>query len=108
MSRLEEGLRRMNLERHVVYSVTKFWSFPHLLANTDLVAILPREFATVAAQVYPLALYPLPFELPEEKIYLTWKNQRTGAPAHRWFRERSADAYAKALVQGDPARLADK
>lgn len=87
LSRLEEGLRAQNISRHIVYSVTKFWAFPHIVANTDLVGILPTAFAHSAARNYPLDIHPLPFDYPPEKLYMTWKTSRTNDPGHRWLRE---------------------
>lgn len=90
LSRLEEGLRAQNISRHIVYSVTKFWAFPHIIATTDLVGILPTAFAHETAKTYPLAIYPLPFEYPPEKLYMTWKTSRTNDPGHQWLREQIA------------------
>lgn len=99
MSRLEEALQKLKIKRHVAYSVTKFWSFPNILAHTDLVATLPRVFAQQIAKYYPLEIYPLPFEYPEEQIYMTWKNNRTNDPGHQWLREQIITAFKLALAQ---------
>lgn len=87
LSRLEEGLQAQSITRHVVYSVTKFWAFPPLVASTDLVGIVPTAFAHEVAKTYPITVYPLPFEYPPEKLYMTWKTSRTKDPGHRWLRE---------------------
>ncbi|MEP3071236.1 LysR family transcriptional regulator [Maricaulis sp.] len=98
LSRLEEALRRLDIQRHVAYSVTKFWSFPHILMTTDLVAVLPTAFARVIARNYPLALYDLPFAYPDERIYMTWKTSRTNDPGHRWLRSEIAVALRQAAA----------
>lgn len=94
LSRMDEALRRFDIQRHVAYSVTKFWSFPHILMTTDLVAILPTAFAKAISRNYPLSLYDLPFEYPEESVYMTWKTSRTNDPGHRWLREEVATALS--------------
>lgn len=99
MSRLEEALQHLNLERHVVYSVTKFWSFPNILANTDLVAILPVVFARYLQQYFPLDIFPMPFEYPEEQVYMTWKNNRTNDPSHQWLRNQIITTFKKVMDQ---------
>ena len=86
-TRLEEYLHSINISRHVAYTVTKFWSFPHILSHTDLIAILPGVFARVAARSYPIEIYPLPFDLPEQRVYMTWKNNRNNDAGHIWLRE---------------------
>jgi DNA-binding transcriptional LysR family regulator len=104
LSRLEEGLRAQNITRHIVYSVTKFWAFPHIVANTDLVGIVPTAFAHETAKTYPLTIHPLPFEYPPEKLYMTWKTSRTNDPGHRWLREEITKALT--IEQGGVARTA--
>lgn len=96
LSRMDEALRRFDIQRHVAYSVTKFWSFPHILMTTDLVAILPTAFARAISRNYPLALYDLPFAYPEERVYMTWKTSRTNDPGHRWLREEITAALGEA------------
>ena len=94
MSRLDEGLRMLNVERHVAYSVTRLWSFPYILMTTDLVGILPTAFAKLISRTYPLAIYDLPFFIPEERFYMTWKTSRTNDPGHQWLREEIATALS--------------
>lgn len=95
MSRIDEYLFHHKIERHVVYSVSKMWSFPNIVANTELLAILPRNFAMMAAQVFSLDVYPLPFEVPLQDTYMFWKKSRTNDPGHRWLREEILKAHAQ-------------
>ncbi len=97
MSSLDEVLRHKGIDRHIVYTVSKFWSFPHILATTDLIALLPGDFARCAAQYYPLEIYDAPFELPEQQIYMTWKKGRNNDPGHRWLRQQISSIYRDSL-----------
>lgn len=105
--RVQEELQQRRIERHIVYRATKFWSFPHVLANSDLIAMLPRSFAEKAAENYPLKIYPLPFDLPEQRIYMTWKKVRENDSGHRWLREQVAmaakDISSRARKRKGPA-----
>lgn len=92
LSRVDEALRRLDIRRHIAYSVTKLWSFPQILMTTDLIAILPTPFAKAIAKNYSLSLYDLPFDYPEERVYMTWKTSRTNDPGHRWLRNEIAAA----------------
>lgn len=98
LSRVDETLQHHQIRRHIVYTVTKFWSFPHIIANTDLIALLPGDFSAVAAQHYPLELHPLPFEIAEQQLYMTWKSGRANDPGHRWLREQVLDAYQQSTL----------
>ncbi|WP_440959188.1 LysR family transcriptional regulator [Oceanicaulis sp. LC35] len=103
LSRLDEALRRFDIQRHVAYSVSKFWSFPHILMTTDLVAIMPTAFARAISRNYPLAIYDLPFDYPEERIYMTWKSSHTNDPAHKWLRAEIAVALRQAAAAAQAA-----
>ncbi|MEP5732411.1 MAG: LysR family transcriptional regulator [Sulfitobacter sp.] len=101
MSRVDEALQFAQIKRHIVYTVTKFWSFPHTLATTDLIAMMPGDFAAQAARYYPLELYPTPFEFPEQKIYMIWKKSKDRDVGHAWLRQKIADAYNEPMTQQD-------
>ena len=92
LSMTDEELKRRNIDRQIVYNVTKFWSFPHILATTDLIAMLPGGFARMAAQAYALDIFPLPFEMQEQSLYLSWKKHREGDPGLMWLRDRFVSA----------------
>ena len=93
MTRVDEYLRQAGITRHISYTSSKFWAFPQMIANTDLIGQLPGDFAREAAKYYPLQLCPAPFELPEQQVYMIWKSNRTNEPSHIWLREQVLDAY---------------
>lgn len=93
MSRVDEALQFAQIKRHIVYTVTKFGSFPHILATTDLIAMMPGDFAEKAAQFYPLEIYPPPFEFPEQQIYMIWKEGQNHDPGGAWLRKKIIEAY---------------
>jgi len=98
-TRLDEYLQQLNINRHIAYTAAKFWSFPHMIATTDLIAVLPGDFAREAARYYPLVTYPLPFDLPEQQIYMYWKNSRVGDLGLRWLREQIMEIYQNLPAQ---------
>lgn len=99
ITRLEEELHRQKIERHIVYTVSKFWSFPYIIANTDLISLLPAEFAVLAAKTYPLNLFPVPFDMPHQQIYMTWKKDREYDAGHAWLRAQIRLAHAESLAE---------
>ncbi|MEM7270279.1 MAG: LysR family transcriptional regulator, partial [Pseudomonadota bacterium] len=88
LSLMDEELSRRGVDRHIVYCVTKFWSFPHIIANSELIGMLPGGFARAAAESYPLDIHPLPFELSEQNLYLSWKKHREGDAGLMWLRDK--------------------
>ncbi len=108
LSRVDEALQRLNIERHIAYTVTKMWSFPYIVANTDLIALFPGDFARAAARHFPIELQPVPFEVPEQQIYMIWKKNLTDDPGHRWLRNQIKSAYRQSLMEleaADPALM---
>ena len=93
MARIDEVLRQHGISRHIVYTSSKFWSFPHMIANSDLIAQVPGDFAREAAKYYPLQLCPVPFDLQEQLFYMIWKSNRTNDSSHRWLRNQIRAAY---------------
>lgn len=94
LSIVDEELSRKSITRKIVYGVTKFWSYPHIIANSDLCAILPGDFARTAAEVYPLDIHELPFEVQGQNMYLTWKKHREGDAGLMWLRDQFLAAYS--------------
>lgn len=104
LSRVDEVLRYAKIDRHIVYMVTRFWSFPHILANSDLIAMMPGDFAAHAALFYPLDIFPVPFEFPEQHIYMIWKKRHGLDPGHTWLREKIVEAYRESEARPPGAR----
>ena len=61
-------------------------------------AMMPGDFAREAAQFYPLDIYPLPFDFPEQQIYMIWKKQRNSEPGHQWLRQQILSALEEKNV----------
>lgn len=97
MSKVEEELRHLGINRHISYTVSKFWSFPYIVANTDLLAILPDGFAEIAAKVFAIDIYPLPFPLETQRLYMTWTKDRAADPGHRWLRNCIRKTYLEGI-----------
>ena len=87
MTRIDEHLRQQQIQRHIAYTSSKFWSFPHMIATTDLIAQLPGDFAREVAKYYPLQILPMPFDFPDQQVYMIWKENRSNDPGHIWLRD---------------------
>ena len=60
----ESQLLAMGLERPIEVLVSSFGLVPHLLLNTNRIAIMHRRLASCVAAYLPISYYPLPFEFP--------------------------------------------
>jgi DNA-binding transcriptional LysR family regulator len=99
MTRIDEFLRHAGITRHIAYTSSKFWAFPQMIANTDLIAQIPGDFAREAAKYYPLQICDLPFEMPNQEVYMIWKSNRSNETSHRWLREQIREAYEGSIKQ---------
>lgn len=93
MTRMDEYLRQKGITRHITYTSSKFWAFPHMIATTDLIAQLPGDFAREAAKYYPLQICTVPFDVPNQQVYMIWKTNRSNDPSHRWLRNEIRASY---------------
>ena len=60
---------------------------PALVAQTDLVATLPRAFASYCAQNFDLTVHDLPVRIAEQHIYMMWHINSEHDAGHKWLRD---------------------
>ncbi len=83
------------------FSVTRGWSVPNLVAIGDMIAVVPRSFAHIAAPRFGLEIHPLPFDAVRPSIYLSWHKRANDDALHARLR-----ALILQSVQQAAARLA--
>lgn len=83
---VEDWLTPEKTPRRVVVEVAHFMSLLPILEGTDLVAVVPREFADNCARYAHLRSVPLPFKSPVLRVNLFWHERYHRDPAHAWFR----------------------
>lgn len=85
-----EQLMGENLpNRNITLHVSSFVAIPNIVANSELIAIVPKRIAQQYNQSMPNALQCLtiPFDYPKVEINLLWHKSRNSDPAHQWFRK---------------------
>jgi DNA-binding transcriptional LysR family regulator len=87
MTQVDRELLVHGIKRRVVMSAARMWSMPALVAQTDLVATLPRAFAAYCAQNFDLAIHDLPVRVAEQHMYMMWHSKMEGDAGHKWLRE---------------------
>jgi DNA-binding transcriptional LysR family regulator len=83
---VDGALARVGLERRIALAVPHFLVVPHVVAESDLVATLPRRVAMRVARPLGLALHPPPVELERFEIFQLWHERSDGDAGHRWLR----------------------
>lgn len=86
MSDLENWFSGQGVKRNVILRTSHFCSLPPLLAQTDLIAVLPTNFK--GAWFYGGEAHRLPasFEMPTGELQLYWHRCVHSDPRHTWWR----------------------
>jgi DNA-binding transcriptional LysR family regulator len=87
MTMVDRDLLVHGIKRRVVYGVPRLWSIPAQVAATDLVAMMPRQFAAYLAPKFDLDVHEMPVKIPGQHMYMAWHIKMDGDPGHKWLRE---------------------
>jgi DNA-binding transcriptional LysR family regulator len=79
--------------------VNQFFTAGRVVANSDLLTVLPRHFVTVTGIDEQLVLRDLPFDQPMVHVDAIWHRRAQHGHAHEWLRT--------ALLRSAAAAFAD-
>lgn len=91
---IDESLASLGRERQVVLTVNQFFTAGRVVANSNLLTVLPRHFVGVTGIADQLVLRPLPFDVSPVHVDAVWHRRSQQRSAHIWLRrtlERAAD-----------------
>ncbi|MCH2040418.1 MAG: LysR substrate-binding domain-containing protein [Saccharospirillaceae bacterium] len=83
---IEQLMGHQKLQRDVRLHVTSFVSIPQIVAQTDLIAVVPVRLMHEDHIQPLLQSAPLPFEYPQVPLKLIWHQSREQDQAHQWLR----------------------
>lgn len=83
----DAALAKLGRKRRVVMTMPVMYGVCSTVAETDYVALVPRQLALKLRQKLDIDVLkpPMPMMLP--LIGMVWHRRRTNAPAHRWLRD---------------------
>ncbi len=84
---VDAALAEQGLTRRVPVTVPLFASAFGLLAESDLVTIVPERIARGQAGRFDLELRAPPLAIPDYTLSIVWHQRTAHDPAHRWFRQ---------------------
>ncbi|QMU78627.1 LysR family transcriptional regulator [Streptacidiphilus sp. PB12-B1b] len=102
---VDQRLAELGLSRLVLATVPTHSAACFLALESDVLALLPREFAERAARAMPLAVLDAPLELPGMELGMAWHLRLEADPGHRWLRE-VVIGTARELMAGRDAATA--
>lgn len=80
---IDIALDKLGKKRQVVMRGQHFLTVPSAISKTDLIACIPYHLA----KHYDLAMYEIPFDLPQVEYFLYWHVSADHDSAHKWMRE---------------------
>lgn len=96
VSAVDAILQKRRLTRQVGMIAHSVLAVPSIIANSDMVALLPERLARRAAGPWGLVIKRAPLNLQPSTIRLMSLRRLGRYPAHQWFGEMIADVAAKA------------
>jgi len=100
----DRALDLIGRQRKVVLAVPQFSALPVLLADSDMIAIVPDYVALAMSGSGGLRAEFAPLELPQQELSMVWRAATHNDPGERWLRARcSAFLGEQAEVQIHPA-----
>ena len=96
---VDEALATLGRERFVVLTVNQFFTAARVVANANLLTVLPLHFLKVTGFADQLVFRPLPFEVSPVLVDAVWHRRNQQRSSHVWLREVVQHATDSAFQQ---------
>ena len=91
---LDRKLAYQGVHRRVKLYVPQFIVLPLVVANSDLLVVMPGRLAENFAKLLPLKVMPLPMVVSAYEIKLYWHERFRQDPANRWLRNLFVELFS--------------
>ena len=88
-------LARKKIQRRIVATVPSFLAVGSIVANTQLLGIVPRLLASTMVARENVRMLELPIELPSYSVKQHWHERFHQDPANLWLRDTLANLFSK-------------
>lgn len=99
---VDKLVEQAGIERRVAVRVPNFLGVAAIIANTDLIAVVPRGLGESFAQRHRLRVLPVPLKIPNYAVKQHWHERYHQDPANQWLRA----LVAKLFIDGPPRHVA--
>jgi DNA-binding transcriptional LysR family regulator len=96
---IERTIQEKKVRRRVGIQVSGFVGLGPLIANTDMVAIMPAQLANFFARFGQIRIFDLPFHVPAYHITQQWHERFTNDPGNKWLRSTMADLFLESEIR---------
>ena len=83
---IDESLASLGRKRQVVLTVNQFFTAGRVVANSNLLTVLPQHFVSVTGIADQLVLRQLPFDVDPVHVDAVWHSRMEAQSAHLWLR----------------------
>lgn len=94
---IDEALMLLHRTRVVVLTVNQFFTAGRVVAQSDLLTVLPRHFVKMTGFEGQLVQRELPFPVPAIQVDALWHQRQDNVSAHAWLRAQVAALANKAF-----------
>ena len=96
---IDESLASLERQRRIVLTVNQFFTAGRVVANSNLLTVLPRHFVNVTGIADELVYRELPFDVPTVHVDAVWHHRQQQHSAHQWLRQTIARSAAQAFAE---------
>nr|WP_315593657.1 LysR family transcriptional regulator [uncultured Cupriavidus sp.] len=96
----EAVLAKQGITRNIVLQTSHYLSIPIVIAESDLIVVLPRTVANVFADSTQVRIVQPPMEIPPYDLKVYWHRRFAHDPKAKWLRELAVEIFAD---DGSPA-----
>ncbi len=92
----DQALAALNRKRRIVLTVNQYFTAGRVVANSNLLTVLPAHFVDATGYHEHVVTRPLPFRLDGLHVAMLWHQRTDGVSSHQWLRARLLEAAAAA------------
>ncbi|WP_046113080.1 LysR family transcriptional regulator [Aquincola tertiaricarbonis] len=94
---IDAALAALGRQRRVMLAVNQFFTAGQVVADSDLLTVLPTSFMRATGHTERLVTRPLPAELQMSglQVELLWHSRHDDQPAHKWLRQLVLEACGR-------------
>lgn len=95
---IDEALAAIARSRRIVLTVNQFFTAGRVVANSDLLTVLPRHFLKATGISDEFAVAELPFDVPPVHVDMLWHRRSHVSAAQQWLRQAIRAAAAAGVA----------
>jgi len=90
----DQALATLGRQRRIVLTVNQYFTAGRVVANSNLLTVLPAIFVDSTGYRGQVVTRPLPFELAGLNVAMLWHQRHDRSSSHQWLRARLLEAAA--------------